>query len=662
MTASRLPTPDERLPFSTTIATREQIELSGAVMLEDVLRSVPGLQFGTQGNAYSRIATRGFRDTADVLVLVDGVPFRQLNGAADLTMLPVANIDRVEFVKGPGSALYGRGAVGGVLQIFTQPPGSTPSFEQQFSAGSQGFLESRTRASVPFEDGRFAIQAGASHTDGFQRGTDRDVRFVSASIERRMNDWLTIGAMGLYSDVDARRGSIIPLINGRPAYGVTRRDNYAIPGSRFEGEYGSLAVPITVDLGSGWKIRELFNINRYSRFATGGLTIVPGPTAVSRSYSEADTVQDTVQNELMLQWTGAALGGDVALAFGVNTERGTLRQDSPSFTNAPTYRAPDFNTPVTNIRNDPRGIRGPIVRTKADQSVDSLFVNADYTLGRWALFTGLRWDGFETTLHRSDTAASAKQNADRVTARFGTSYRIYDDSENQVTIFANYTEGFKPQFPAFSTQSGMTIAQLLQPEFTRSYEGGIKVQALEGRLYAEASIFRLDRVDAQRSYRVSPEDFLFTNAQQRVSGTEIQVQAQLTDAISGYLTYSYQDARNTSFVTNIGDFSGNTVRMAPRHFAGAGANWRIGDLNLNASANYIGSRPLRDNQPAAQVQTLPSYTIINASIRYDFDRFFVQGTVNNIANTFYISDDFSGQDAGSAGPGRAAYVTIGARF
>ena len=69
-TATRLDEDPLRLPFSTAVVTREEMDNSGARTLEEALRSVPGLQHGTQGNYYTRFETRGLRDTQDVLVLI----------------------------------------------------------------------------------------------------------------------------------------------------------------------------------------------------------------------------------------------------------------------------------------------------------------------------------------------------------------------------------------------------------------------------------------------------------------------------------------------------------------------------------------------------------------------------------------------------------------
>jgi outer membrane receptor protein involved in Fe transport len=661
-TASRTPTEAVRLPYSTTVVTREEIERTGAVRLDQVLRSVPGLQFGTQGNAYSRIATRGLRDTADVLILIDGVPFRQLGGSADLTMLPVRIIERVEFVKGPSSALHGRSAIGGVLQIFTRPDSDTAVYKQQVSVGSDNFRETAASGYLPFKDGAASIQAGLSDTDGFQRNTDRETQFTSASIDRKINDWLTIGVVGQYSQVDAKRGSVIPLVNGRPAYGISIEDNYGLPGARFEGEYTSLSVPLKATLGDGWDVQNIFNVNRYDRFATGGITLTPSGSPQNKSWSEGDTLQEILQNDLIAQWKGHAFGGLANFSFGGNYETGTMNQASPSFSAQPTYLAPNFTTPVGNAANYPYGIRGATTYSDTEQTSGGVFAGLDYSYGPWSLFTGIRWDTFEQTLERSGTNVVASQSGEKFTKRVGTSYEIIQTPEARVALFANYTEGFRPQLPALSTQGGITLPQLLEPEFTKSYEAGFKVSALNNALFAEVTFFDMQRVDAQRSYRIDADTFLFTNAEQDIDGVEAQVRYRATDSLSGYFTYSYQDAVNTKFVTNTADYSGNTIRMAAHHFAGAGVNWKLGNFNWNVSVNYVGERPLRDNLPAAQIQILPSYIVWNTSLRYDYDRFFAQATINNITDEFYIADDFSSNNAGNAGPPREYIFTAGVRF
>ena len=142
-TASRLDEDLLRVPFSATVVDRAQMDAAGAKTLEDALRTVPGLQHGTQGNYFTRFETRGLRDTQDVLVLIDGVPLRLLQGNADLTLLAPDLVERVEFIKGPASAVYGKNAIGGVVQFFLKPEAA--GGRASLTAGSFGRKDGSVR-------------------------------------------------------------------------------------------------------------------------------------------------------------------------------------------------------------------------------------------------------------------------------------------------------------------------------------------------------------------------------------------------------------------------------------------------------------------------------------------------------------------------------------
>ena len=103
-TATRTDEDTLRVPFASSIVHRNQLDSTAAGTLEEALRSVPGLQHGTQGNYYTRFETRGLRDTQDVLVLVDGVPLRILQGNADVTLIAPDLVERIEFIKEIGRA------------------------------------------------------------------------------------------------------------------------------------------------------------------------------------------------------------------------------------------------------------------------------------------------------------------------------------------------------------------------------------------------------------------------------------------------------------------------------------------------------------------------------------------------------------------------------
>jgi len=143
VTATKVEQNTMDVPFFASVVTREEFEKMGATTIEEALRSVPGLQIGTQGNAFPHIEVRGFRDTKDLAVLIDGVPFRQLNGSADLTMIPLSIVERIEFVKGPSSSIWGRGAVAGILNIILPGPTMSLSCRPKYKREEEALVLTR---------------------------------------------------------------------------------------------------------------------------------------------------------------------------------------------------------------------------------------------------------------------------------------------------------------------------------------------------------------------------------------------------------------------------------------------------------------------------------------------------------------------------------------
>ncbi|MBI5615579.1 MAG: TonB-dependent receptor [Gammaproteobacteria bacterium] len=122
VTASRMPVTLAEAGSSVTVVTHEEIEQRGATFLTDLLRDVPGLAVSRSGGVgrYAQVRMRG-AEANQVLVLIDGVkandPTR--DDAFDFTHLLASNIERVEIVRGPQSALWGSEALAGVINIVT---------------------------------------------------------------------------------------------------------------------------------------------------------------------------------------------------------------------------------------------------------------------------------------------------------------------------------------------------------------------------------------------------------------------------------------------------------------------------------------------------------------------------------------------------------------
>jgi outer membrane receptor protein involved in Fe transport len=113
--------PVSELPSAVTVIDREEIESRRITDAPQLLRTVPGLsvtQTGSRGGDTAVFSRGGERDFN--LVLIDGVPVNSAGGDYDFSDLTTDNIERIEIIRGPQSALYGSNAIGSVIQIFTR--------------------------------------------------------------------------------------------------------------------------------------------------------------------------------------------------------------------------------------------------------------------------------------------------------------------------------------------------------------------------------------------------------------------------------------------------------------------------------------------------------------------------------------------------------------
>ncbi|MFE8599643.1 TonB-dependent receptor domain-containing protein [Archangium violaceum] len=110
----------KKVPAIAASFGREQIRALGARTVADVLDVMPGLTLSRDVQGFHRVAIRGLRNDAEVLFLLNGQRLNNFFDGKALMNLPVENLERIEVIRGPGSALYGAGAFLGVVNIVTQ--------------------------------------------------------------------------------------------------------------------------------------------------------------------------------------------------------------------------------------------------------------------------------------------------------------------------------------------------------------------------------------------------------------------------------------------------------------------------------------------------------------------------------------------------------------
>jgi iron complex outermembrane receptor protein len=172
-------------PNATTVITGEEIRRSGLTSIPDILRRVPGAEVMTMGVSSANLSFRGFnqRIANKVLVLIDGRPeYQDFLGVTLWPVIPIGveEIDRIEVIRGPGSALYGANAMLGVVNIVTRAPGTGPRAE------FTGLVGSGTQAQGSFvASGGDALKYRASV--GYTQADKYSVDYAADRVDVRSN-------------------------------------------------------------------------------------------------------------------------------------------------------------------------------------------------------------------------------------------------------------------------------------------------------------------------------------------------------------------------------------------------------------------------------------------------------------------------------------------
>ena len=178
VTVTRTTSPVADSLFPVQVIDRDEIERSQARSLPELLRGRAGIDIGNQGGPgkLSTVFLRG-TESDQVLVLVDGVRIGSATaGLVSFQDIPVAQIDRIEIVRGPRSSLYGSEAVGGVIQIFTRRDQGAFAPRFRVGVGSHGLHEASAGIGGSGTRGWFGADFAWQDADGIDacRGTAGD--------------------------------------------------------------------------------------------------------------------------------------------------------------------------------------------------------------------------------------------------------------------------------------------------------------------------------------------------------------------------------------------------------------------------------------------------------------------------------------------------------
>ncbi len=685
-------TPIGDVPRSIQIVPRELFERQGATMLSDVLRDVSGVGQGGQFafGFYDRFFIRGLNAS----FLSDGLP----DSTSDLTGIPhsLTGVERVEVLKGPGSALFGSSQPGGTINIVHFLPTGTPSAGISEQIGSFGTTTTDVFAAgatkIPFLDWR--VDGRYEHSDGF-RGQHREIAEVLPTLRWRPPDHdfvLRFEYRHLDVTPDAAGIPFSPPNGTGEPLAVPTSFTYYTPFAKADQEIKRVFA------SDAWYVSDLLTINSRMSLSDRNIDILRNSggtvTPVGPQYellkrqlrAQNDDVKDYI-SQFEPTWHFVTAGikhtlltGADARAVDVQSLRRTA--DLPNITN----------------------IFAPVV---PEQSLGALTFLCDaghscYNDHLWARYYGLyaidqidlteAWkvrvsgrQNWFTTAGQANTASPVNPGnvfpcpsiptgcpvmvgvpVSRTDAPFsweaGTVYYLRKD----LSVFAGYSNSY---YPIFNSEEPQSIAQA--PEHGTQYETGLRYQ-LGSTLTLSSAVFQGTRQNVfilttvpnpAGPGNIDVADFF----NYTVTGWETDLTATPTERWIINANFTLQNPRITYYQPVPADV-GNFVPSVPSVLANAWVTYLLpvgqqfgpdlGPLKASAGVRYRNV----EYADVGNTRVVPGAPVYDAALEQTVRNVTWRLGINNIFDrAYYVYASGTGGGA-FPGPGRTAYLRVGAKW
>lgn len=604
VTAQRQPylgdVPVRLLPQDVQTLDAKTLGAAGITRLQSALDFVAGVaRQNNLGGLFDGYAIRGFAGDENLAgnYLLNGFnASRGYGGPRD-----ASNIERIEVVKGPTSALFGRGDPGGVVNIVTRKPFFGFGGSVAASAGSydQYRFEGDVNTAV---GGKAAVRITGAFDDGdsFRDTVHHRTYTVTPSVLWKPDDAtsLTYELEYLHQSIPLDRGVVS--VGGR--LGI-------VPRSRFLGEPGDGNI-ITTALGHQLQLQHDFSADwslligasyrdtGFEGFATDAENadarqklFVDGRT-LSRQRRDRDYHTGDTTTRAEISGRFATGGIEHGLQIGADWDWFTLDQ------NVTRFRPPAAAAQTSLTSGDAVDIFAPIhgnppnatlfISSREKDEEYGIYAQDMIALAAWLhLRAGGRFDRFEQQLNDRLARTQRRQTKTAFSPQLGVSVL----PSSALTLYASYGEGFRP-----NTGFGVT-GDAFAPERTRSYEVGGKVSAFAGRLVGTAALYTMKRNNVLTADPVN-SGFSLAIGKARSRGAEVSLAGKLPAGFELILNYVYTDAEiarnavdpNFGFTLRAGD----RLINVPRNSASALVieTFDIGErkASVGFTANYVGRR------------------------------------------------------------------------
>lgn len=559
-----------RAPAVATVITAQDIAMMGATDIDQVLATVPGIHVGRNNGGYNPLyIVRGIYSEFNVqtLVLFNGVPLTTMfvgNRGTAWAGLPVANIARIEVIRGPGSALYGADAYAGVINIVTKSAAEVQGLELGLRAGSFASREAWLQYGGSVGPMAVAAYLRTGRTDGFKETVQADGQTALDTMFGTQAS-LAPGPVNTgYEAIDAHvEGSLGGL---RLRAGYLLRDNVGTGagagvaldpvGKGRNQRWMASASYSDIDLAPALKLNLSGSYFQFVNQFTTPLRIFP-PGAFGGSFPQGvlgapNTWERQLRTSAVATYSGWA-GHQWRFGIGHDDLDMYRTQELKNFTLIDAGPLIGLPVPMPG---------GQLVEVPLDKSfvtpqrrrVTYGYVQDEWRMAPdWTLTAGVRHDDY-SDFGRTTNPRMAL---------------VWDAS---LDVTAKLLVGRAFRAPSFSEEYSINNPVIrgnpsLKPEKISTVEAAVSWQLGE-QTHFQASAFRYTMSDIIRSASIGGGVSEYNNAgTQRGHGLELELTVDATRNLRLAAHYAYQRATDKA--------SGTDAGMAPQHMAFARADWRF---------------------------------------------------------------------------------------
>jgi outer membrane receptor protein involved in Fe transport len=676
VTATKEPVSVGTLAGSVDVIDSSTIESRGDRTLTQAIAHVPGAIISTQLGIFESVMLRGLPrgdpEFTNTLLLVDGVPQTTSTNGARVVGLTINDASDIEVARGPNSALYGRTAIGGSVNVRTADPTPVSRVDVDLTGGQFGTLKGVAKASGPLGSraGYYASIGQERNTGFFDTKTADDFSVGNLSAFGKLTfvpDSQSVGSISVNRVVsDNSTPTNEPIVEGQLLHVIDPRfdrlTNFNIPGPNYHQGESRLTLNYTRQLMPSVKLVEVFGYRSVAQHFIEDGDFIGSPFDLRTHTIEQYPFSQNLDEHIVYQEFRAEMATPVGkpnlLIVGGSYERtsGSIAADF-IFTDPDNEGFPiDYLNPVI----PPRSEWQHDVQPTRDYRLGITGLFAQYRIeptNRWVLTGGGRYD--RLALENTPEGSSQLEAAfDAFSPKLSATYKLLgaENAGQTVNVYGAYSHAFlPPRRPSSLTPANVDLN--LQPEDIDNLEGGVKSGLLNGRVLLEATYFWMREDGVVLSRRQGPFFFPTNAGQQRYKGLETAIGATISPTVSIYANAAWYRSRFGEFVieTEDGDevLTGNRLPISPSYVVNWGASVRPRpDLEAVLNVKHVSAvQTDRENTFA-----LNPYSLVDAAVTWRHDRLRITLSARNLLDRAYYWNG----DGETADPGQPRQVVLSA--